>query len=341
MIIIGLYETPWQVPPDVDSLRVAVLGAGKMARLHLTTLREMGGVRLVGIGNRSSDAGERLAREFGIESVHRSLEALLDTTHPDAVFVAVSPEATGAVAAAVLERRIPCLIEKPVAYSASEVARLAALAAAGATINLVGLNRRFYAVLQQALLAVLQRGPVRGVLIEAHEPIGDYRSRGQFEPWVYDNWMISNTIHAIDLFRMIGGEVTAVRASARRVQEPHGDNFAATLELAGGALGSFVSHWQSPRGMGIKIYGDGIAAELWPLEQGWLRDDGGRRTPLAPGWADTRFKPGLYAQNATFLQSVCERAAAPFPASDLHDNVQTMRVIETILAAAGRSPADD
>lgn len=324
---------PWCVPPEVGELRVGMVGAGKMARLHCEALKGMQGVRIEAICSRTGASGEHLAREFGIPRAFRDIGQMLEASRPDAVFVAVSHAVTFEVASLVLEAGVPCLLEKPAGYHSDQTADLAGRAETYQCRNIVGLNRRYYSTIQQALLAVLQQGPVRGVLVEAHEPILEYRSRREFDGWLYDRWLIANTIHAIDLLRLIGGEVLEVRGFAQCVDEPHGDHFSAAVEFEGGAIGTFVAHWNSTRGFGLKIYGDGVIAELWPLEQAFVRYDTGRRIKLRPDPADVRCKPGLYAQDADFLQSVCDRAPAPFPASDLRDNVRTMRLIEAISAS--------
>jgi predicted dehydrogenase len=320
----------WRVPDEIRELRVGILGAGKMARFHLETLRSMPGVRLAAICNRSSAAGEQLAREFRIDQVYKDSYRMLVDESLDAVFIAVSHAANFEVASSVLQSGIPCLVEKPAGYCLDETVHLSRLACASQCLNLVALNRRFYSVINQALLAVLHFGPVKGVLVEAHEPILEYRSRRSFASSLYDDWLVANTIHAIDLLRMIGGEVAGVQGFKKCINERRGDSFSAAIEFENGALGTFISHWNSAGGVGLKIYGDGIVAELISLDEGFVRYDNGRRIKLQPDWTDIQFKPGLYMQNAAFLQSVCDRQLASFPASDLNDNVKTMRLIAEI-----------
>jgi predicted dehydrogenase len=291
----------------------------------------MPGVELAGVASRSQASGEKLKREFGFETAFTDFERMLDEIHPDAVFVAVSHAISVDVAQAVIKRNVPCMLEKPVAYTAAEARELAGLARRHGTLNLVGVNRRFHSVIQQAWLAVLQQGPVRGVLVEAHEPILDYRSRLAFEGWLYDRWLIANSIHGIDLLRMIGGEVQAVEGFGVAVAEPLGDHFSVAVRHEGSVLGTFIAHWNSVGGMSVKIYGDGVIAELTTLEGGFVRYASGRRIALKPDDADKLFKPGLLAQNVAFLQSVCDGYQAAWPASDLNDNCRTMELIEWIL----------
>lgn len=329
-ILPGCRDARWHLPPDVGALRIAMLGAGKMARRHIETLKSIDGVQLVGVCSRTRMHADALAVEFGIERVFTNAEHMLAESNADAVFVAVSHEATLEMCSLVARSGVPCLLEKPVGFSSDDVRALADLADASSCLNMVGLNRRFFSVVNQALFAVLHHGPVRGVFVEANEPILEYRSRRRFDEWLYDNWMIANSIHGIDLLRMVGGEVASVHSVKRRIKESHGDNFSASMEFESGALGTFVAHWNSARGFGIKIYGCGVTAELLPLEHGYLQYDTGRRIKLKPSWADTAFRPGLYAQNTAFLQSVCERASLPFPASNVRDNVRTMTLVEQL-----------
>ena len=220
-------------------------------------------------------------------------------------------------------------MEKPAGCASRETAHLAQMAGERGLVNMVGLNRRYYSVVQQALLAVLQLGPIRGIVIEAHEPISAFRSRQQFAPWLYDNWMLANSIHMIDLVRLLGGHVVDLKGFGVTSREPNGDNFTASMRTDTGALATFIACWDSAGGNQLRILGRGIAAELTP-ETGVLLYSGGRRFGLRPDWADQHFKPGLYAQNSAFLHAVCNNIKPTFPASDLADNVHTMQLVERI-----------
>jgi len=320
-----------------EPLRVAMIGAGKMARFHGDTLRAIRGVILCGISSRSESSGARLTKELGFERAYTDYERMLDELCPAAVFVAVSHSSSYAAARAVVSRGIPCMLEKPVAYSAAEVGELAQLAGRTGALVVVGVNRRYYSVIQQALLAVIQHGPVSGLLVEAHEPILSYRSRRQFEGWLYDQWLMANSIHAIDLLRMVGGEVERVSGFGLSDSEPFGDHFSVSTRHTGDILGSFVAHWNSGGGMSMKIFGTGVIAELVSLESGFISYASGRRIKIQPDEVDRRFKPGLFAQNVAFLRCVCDGSTPAYPASDLADNCRTMELIEQIRQTVSNS----
>jgi predicted dehydrogenase len=282
-----------------------------------------------------------LAAQFGIENTFRDLGAMVDETQPEAVLVAVSHDATVAATAELLRRGIPCLVEKPAGLDSAETSALADLADERGVPTIVAVNRRFYSVLQQALLAVTAHGPVRGLAIEAHESLLSQVRRGRHPGWLLDRWLIANTIHLIDLLRFAGGEVAETRVLSSGIFERHGDHIAASMRFSSGALGTFAAHFDSGGGTSLKIFGDGVTAELGPIEQGYLRYDDGRRMRLHESEADRRYRPGLYAQAAHFLESVILSEPAPFPASSLRDNVESMRLAEAFLAQpyVERAPA--
>jgi len=188
-------------------------------------------------------------------------------------------------------------------------------------------------VIQDALTGVLARGPLVGFLIEAHEPIDRRRAEKRLPGSVYDHWFVANSIHAVDLIRMVGGEVQDLQGFYAGRYEKAADHFSYSMRMSNGILGSFVSHWNSTPGFSLKLFGDGVCAILAPLERGILRFDTSRDIPLAPAWCDVELKPGLYLQAACFLDAVCQSRRPAFPGSDLADNVQTMVLLERMMGA--------
>ena len=200
---------------------------------------------------------------------------------------------------------------------------------------MIGVNRRFYSNIQQALLEILHRGPIRGILVETHEHISNFRNRLQFEKWVYDEWMIANSIHAIDMFRrkMLAGEPAQVQQLTAKNTNGDNKSVTAVLEFENGAIGTFISHFNSG-GVGITVYGDGVTAVLKPMEQGFLYYANGRSVALEVSRDDLTYKPGLYLQNKAFLSSIINETAFPYPASDLADHLKSIRLIEKLQRAA-------
>ena len=316
--------------PNVSSVRVAVIGAGRVADQHLDVLRVFDDVEVVAICNRGNSDITPLAKSYGIERTFNNWQQMVDTVKPDAVFILVTPFQTVSVAAGCIQRGIPCLIEKPAGFTPAETAYLAAQAEQHRCLNMVAVNRRYYSAINAAIRAIQLRGPLMGVLVEAPERIRDLRVHSRHSQELLDQWLVANSIHAIDLFRHIGGEVTEVCAMSQAWYEPHADSFSATLRFASGALGTFVAHWQATAGWRLSIYGDGVRAILEPLERGELEYADGTVQQLPVDPVDVEFKPGFYAQDRAFIDAVIHNEPLSPPASDLSDTMKTMELIEQI-----------
>lgn len=315
---------------DVPVLRVAVIGAGKIAEQHLSVLNAIPEVEIAGICNRGNSDLTPLANQFNCESTFSDWEEMLDTVQPDAVIILVSHFQTVPITAECLKRGLPCLIEKPAGFTSAETTHLADLADQNKCLNMVAVNRRFYSTINTALNAVRVRGPVMGVLIEAPEKIRQIRETSRHSTELIDQWLVANTIHAIDLFRHIAGDVAEVHTFTHAWSEPHADSFSTTMQFESGALGTFAAHWQSAPGWRLCIYGEGIQATLSPFEKGELRYYDGSTRPIPIDPVDTKFKPGFYRQARAFVQALVYDEPLTAPASDLRDAAKTMRLIEQI-----------
>jgi len=315
----------------LPSVRVAVAGAGKFAHQHLKVLTSLDNVELVGISNRGRSDITSIARQYRVPAVFADYEQMLDVTRPDAVFVVVSHFETVRVATRCLERGLPCLIEKPAGFTEAETAGLAKLAADHRCVNMVGVNRRYWSLLHNALTMILQHGPLFGILIEAPEVIRRLRDRSAHDPRLYDLWLVANSIHAIDLFRCLGGEVMEIQTLKTCWTEPNGDSFTAILRLHRDCLGTFIAHWHSGGEWSITLYGEGVKAVVsLSGGRGQVYFNTGEIFPLPVDPLDLSYKAGLYAQDRAFIHALALGEKPTYPASDLEDATRTMRLIEQI-----------
>lgn len=318
-----------QVP--LPPVRLAIAGAGRFAQQHLKVLASFKNVSLVGISNRGrSDIGD-MARQYGIHATYTDYEEMLDRAQPDAVLVVVSHSETVRVTTRCLERNIPCLVEKPAGFTSEETEGLARLAAEHRCLNLVGVNRRYWSVLHNALMIVLQHGPLFGILVEAPETIHRIRRRAVHDPFLYDVWLIADTIHAIDVLRCLGGEATDLHALSTNWTEKSGDSFTAIMRLNGDCLGTFTAHLHTGGDWSVTLSGNGVKAVVsLSAVSGQIHFDTRETFPIPVDPVDVQYKAGLYAQDRAFIRSVASGEKLAYPASDLADAAKTMRLIEQI-----------
>src|SRR5437763_6991703 len=136
------------------ALRVAVLGAGAMAREHIKAFLDLPGTSIGGIWNRTRAKAELLASEFGVPLVAESIEDLYAQTRADLAIVAVYETAINAVMKQALAHPWAILMEKPVGLDLPDGEDIAAAAKSKTAKSrkvYVGLNRRFLSSTQAAL----------------------------------------------------------------------------------------------------------------------------------------------------------------------------------------------
>jgi len=268
-------------------LRAAVIGLGAMGANHARVYAQLPGVELCAVSDLdparlASASRGRSVRGF---SDHR---AMLDEERPDLVSVAVPTRAHLDVAADVIERRIPLLIEKPIAATIDEGCRIRDLARAADVPLMVGHIERFNPAVRE-LKARLDGGAL-GRIFQVHA-----RRVGPFPERVRDVGVVLDLApHDIDVMRfLLASEITRVHAETQqRVNTEHEDMLIGTLRFENGAVGVLDVNWLTPakirelavlgeRGMFVVDY---LARELTFYE-----NDAAPRAD-APDWAARHLK---------------------------------------------------
>jgi myo-inositol 2-dehydrogenase/D-chiro-inositol 1-dehydrogenase len=181
---------------------LALLGAGRIARLHAMAARAAG-ARIVAVFDVVADAAKALAKETGA-AVAASAEEAVGHGEVEGVIVASSTDAHVAQVLLAVGADRPVLCEKPLAPTLEEAARCLDTLGGKASQVQIGFNRRFdpsHAALAAALAAG-EIGAVEQLVITSRDPApppADYirRSGGLFRDM---------TIHDFDTARWLLGE---------------------------------------------------------------------------------------------------------------------------------------
>ena len=121
-------------------LPVAVIGCGRMGRLHARVYSEMPQVELVGVYDANPDAAAAAAGEDGGRAA-ATIDELLPQVR--AVSIAVPTRFHAEVAEACIGRGVACLVEKPLAKDVNDARRIADAARRAGTTVQVGHIERF------------------------------------------------------------------------------------------------------------------------------------------------------------------------------------------------------
>jgi predicted dehydrogenase len=121
-------------------VKVAVIGTGRMGRLHARVYSQMPGVELVGVYDASPDSATEAAEQYSTKAF-TSLDELLGMVK--AATIAVPTNFHLAIARKCFDHNIHCLIEKPLARNAAEGREIAERARSQKLVVQVGHIERF------------------------------------------------------------------------------------------------------------------------------------------------------------------------------------------------------
>lgn len=314
------------------TVRLGIVGAGRIAHDHLEAIKGLRNVEVVGITSRTLAKAQSLAAQFGIPVVAESLSAMIHLARPDGLLLLVSVDQIYGVTCAAFEYGIPLFLEKPPGLTPAETYHLAALARQHDTNTMVGYNRRYFTNFHQGIQIIRDYGPLMGILIEGHERLARVRSAGFHPKHVLANWIYANATHTIDLLRFFGGELKELYPIAHSYQEPRGDQFAAVATFSSGTMGTYVSHWLSPGGWRVVLYGNGVTVEFKPLEAGRWTDRTLQEHEIEADPCDLQYRPGFFKQMEAFCDLIRDGKLA-WPGQNLVSACQTIRVAEQFVAS--------
>jgi virulence factor len=314
----------------MKALNIAVLGAGNIAQQHLPVLKDLPEIGSITLVDSDAEILRKTGDRFEIEQRLSSVNDL-NSGNVDAVFVLVSVLAVHKVASRFLEAGIPTFLEKPPGIHTWQTRELADLARETATLAMVGVNRRFYSTSMAARETALAAGPIHTVTVEAHEDIERVRSGTKFPPEVLHRWSAANGIHALDMIRFFGGDVSRVTSIQHKVEGEMPDAHGALIEFENGALGRASMDWFAPGGHRYEIRTAGMTLTSSPgYGTVTVQERGKERRVLEYDEIDRKYKAGFFRQDSTFIRCVQSGEPLPFPACGLDDAVKTMQLIDEI-----------
>lgn len=252
-------------------VRVGILGAGFIGRIHALDLKNDPRVQIVGVADAVPQAAQKLAAEVG--SIPRgSLDDLLNdgigalyVTTPNTLHVEPVLRALGA--------GLHVFSEKPMATSLDGARRIREAAAKAKGIYQLGFNRRFANVYRFARQCI-EEGRIRPLAAQMKHNRGELRQ----PPWTGDpkvtgGYLYETPIHLFDMSRFLFGDAVEIQGYARRSVYPELDGFVVLLRFASGVITSLTSvahtSWLFPYER-VEIYGEHQTVVTEELERAWF-----------------------------------------------------------------------
>jgi predicted dehydrogenase len=155
-------------------VRVALIGCGRIARVHRSYLENIAQAEIVGAFDVVEAARESFVAGAKFPAFG-SLQALVEETRPDVAHVLTPPTTHAAVAKELLAAKVNVLVEKPLAMTTAQADEVVAAARAAGVWVSVDHNRYFDPVVQQAAAAAQsgRLGEITGVEVFQGAEVGE------------------------------------------------------------------------------------------------------------------------------------------------------------------------
>lgn len=241
-----------------EKLRIALIGAGRIAELgHLPGFR-LAGAEVVALCDHREQGLHSLADAFHVERRCSDWRQMLDEGGFDAVSICTPPSLHCEMVTVSARHGFPTLVEKPMALSLQECDAMIQAARDAGVMLMIAHNQRFsprHIVAKEVL-----DGGKLGQARRAHAAFthGGPENWSPTQTWYFDTRQagfgafLDLGYHKIDLLRwLLGQEVTDIQAFGATFEKPTSadDTMVAALRFSGGTLGTLQISWASRPGV--------------------------------------------------------------------------------------------
>lgn len=300
------------------SVRVGILGAGFIGRIHALDLKRDPRVTLVGVADVVPQAAARLAAEVET-AVCASLAELLDRG-AEAVYVCTPNVQHVEPVVTALGAGVHVFSEKPMATSLADAWTIREAARRSRAVYQLGFNRRFARV-YRFVRRLIDEGRLHPVLGQLKHNRGEL----QQPPWTGDpavtgGYLYETPVHLFDMARFLLGDVADVQGVARQTVYRELDGFVLLFRFRNGAAASVTSvahtSWFFPYER-VELYGPHQTAVTEELERAWF-SPGVREQVEGIDCFQMPFeeKWGYVEEDRRFIDAVLGEAPPPVTAED-------------------------
>jgi virulence factor len=317
------------------TVRVAGIGCGSMATsVHYPSVLETPWAELVTLCDLDRSRLERAGQTFAVDRLTQDYREVLAIPEVDAVYVLMPPHQLFDIVQAAFKAGKHVFIEKPPGITTEQTRQMARAAERAGRIGMCGFNRRFIPLMREARRRVEERGPLVQVVAtfyKNHPPDAPY----------YDgavDVLTSDTIHAVDTLRWIGGEPLHVASVVDTTPDASYENvYGALARFENGAVGQLLAHWAvGARRHTFEMHTRGLSAFVDPDDRARLYADGSTMpeeidSRACAGSDEFRVYYGFAAENRHFLECVRDGRE---PEASLRDAVKTMALLDRLRTRA-------
>lgn len=249
-----------------QTLRVGLIGAGGIGRTHLASYERVREARIVAVTDINEEIARAAAQQVGA-SAFPSVEEMLGQIELDAVDICTPPVAHLDAALLAIEKGLHVLCEKPLAHHPDAARKMVQAAEAKGVKLMTAFCHRFHPPIV-ALKRLIDAGELGEIVMFRNRFAGPFK--GVEERWFSDKEvagggvLMDTSVHSIDLFRFLVGEVARVQAVTRQTNPAIGeveDTAIALLSTSDKRMGVVEASWVLAAGFNVvEVYGTEGAA---------------------------------------------------------------------------------
>lgn len=305
------------------TVRIAILGAGRIGQVHARTIAATPRAALVAVADPLAGAAQALARTHG--GAIRSIDLVAASEDVDAVAICTPTNTHADLIEQFARAGKAIFCEKPVDLSLARVRACLQVVKTEGAVLMTGFNRRFDPdfMAVKAAIEAGQIGDVEMVSITSRDPAPPPYAYIQVSGGIFRDM----TIHDFDMARwLLGEEVDSVFAAASVLTDPaigaHGDFDSAqvTLRTASGKLCSISNSRRAAYGYDqrIEVLGAKGAVSAKNQHTANIRmatSDGFTQPPLLDFFM-TRYVAAYANEMDAFVAAICDGAPPPTTGQD-------------------------
>lgn len=304
-------------------LKVALLGAGRIAGVHATAITSHPQSELTAVSDFYPEAAEKLAAQYG--AVARSTDEIIADPEIEAVLIATSTDTHSDLMEAATRAGKAVLCEKPVDLSLERARACQNVVDATGRPVMIGFNRRFdtnFGALKQALTAG-EIGKAELLSITSFDPAPPPVAYIKVSGGIFRDMMI----HDFDMANFVMGSApVSITATASSIVDPEigaagdFDTAIVTLHYAGGELAVIKNSRRAVYGYDqrVELLGSkGLLQAQNMLENTVVKSGIHGVTGAKPTYFFLeRYMQAYKAEWSAFVAAITEGAALPVTLSD-------------------------
>ncbi|UOF90342.1 Gfo/Idh/MocA family oxidoreductase [Fodinisporobacter ferrooxydans] len=312
-------------------VKVGILGAGAIAKIHTSILKNDERVEIVGVADISEERAVDLAKYAGNAQPVENLEGLFGLG-VDTVYVTTPNTLHVEPVLKCLENHVHVFSEKPMATTLAGAEQIKEAAGKSKAVYNLGMNRR-YASVYKRMKELIDSGEVKPYLANIKMNRGELLNPAwTANPQVTGGYLYETPFHLMDLSRYFFGEVKTVQCEARQnISDSELDTFAVTLTFESGTIANFVTYahagWSFPF-ESIEVYGKYSTVATQELEKVMYAPGLKQEAQISDFFqVSLEEKWGYMEEDRLFIDAIVNGTKPPVTADDGYLSIRLLNAI--------------